>query len=49
FKPPNKGKRKRLIVAGAVVLPLFFIFVLLFTLWWKGYLGGKKSRDPGTV
>ncbi|KAJ6424304.1 hypothetical protein OIU84_025152 [Salix udensis] len=47
FKPPNKGKRKRLIVAGAVVLPLLFIFVLLFTLWWKGYLGGKKSRDPG--
>ncbi|KAJ6315084.1 hypothetical protein OIU78_018550 [Salix suchowensis] len=26
FKPPNKGKRKRLIVAGVVVLPLFFIF-----------------------
>ncbi|KAL9367368.1 hypothetical protein Peur_038567 [Populus x canadensis] len=49
FKPPNKGKRKRLIVAGAVVLPLFFIFVLLFTLWWKGYLGGKKSRDPELV
>ncbi|KAL3611696.1 hypothetical protein D5086_002716, partial [Populus alba] len=49
FKPPNKGKRKRLIVAGAVVLPLFFIFMLLFTLWWKGYLGGKKSRDPELV
>ncbi|KAF9666041.1 hypothetical protein SADUNF_Sadunf16G0187600 [Salix dunnii] len=49
FKPPNKGKRKRLIVAGAVVLPLLFIFVLLFTFWWKGYLGGKKSRDPELV
>ncbi|KAG6737116.1 hypothetical protein POTOM_059889 [Populus tomentosa] len=49
FKPPNKGKRKRLIVAGAVVLPLFFIFMLLFTLWWKGYLGGKKSRDPAQL
>ncbi|KAJ6298990.1 hypothetical protein OIU76_020041 [Salix suchowensis] len=49
FKPPNKGKRKRLIVVAAVVLALLFIFVLLFTLWWKGYLGGKKSRDPELV
>nr|TKS02604.1 putative leucine-rich repeat receptor-like serine/threonine-protein kinase [Populus alba] len=46
FKPPDKG-RKRFIVAGAVVLPLFLILVFLSTLWWKGYLGGRKSRDRG--
>nr|TKS10185.1 putative receptor-like protein kinase RLPK1 [Populus alba] len=48
FKPPDKGRRKRFIVAGAVVLPLFLILVFLSTLWWKGYLGGRKSRDRGT-
>ncbi|KAG6738283.1 hypothetical protein POTOM_057892 [Populus tomentosa] len=48
FKPPDKG-RKRFIVAGAVVLPLFLILVFLSTLWWKGYLGGRKSRDRELV
>ncbi|XP_061944348.1 probable LRR receptor-like serine/threonine-protein kinase At1g07650 isoform X3 [Populus nigra] len=49
FKPPVKGRRKRFIVAGAVVLPLFLILILLSTLWWKGYLGGRKSRDRELV
>ncbi|KAI9376959.1 hypothetical protein POPTR_019G009601v4 [Populus trichocarpa] len=49
FKPPDKGRRKRFIVAGAVVLPLFLILTLLSTLWWKGYLGGRKSRDRELV
>nr|TKS10183.1 putative leucine-rich repeat receptor-like serine/threonine-protein kinase [Populus alba] len=49
FKPPNNGRRKRFIVAGAVVLSLFLIFILLSSLWWKGYLGGRKSRDRGAV
>ncbi|KAI5554395.1 hypothetical protein BDE02_19G009600 [Populus trichocarpa] len=49
FKPPDKGRRKRFIVAGAVVLPLFLIIILLSTLWWKGYLRGRKSRDRELV
>ncbi|KAF9660932.1 hypothetical protein SADUNF_Sadunf19G0015100 [Salix dunnii] len=49
FAPPNSGRRKRFIIAGAVVLPLFLIFILLFSLWWKGYLGGRKPRDRELV
>ncbi|KAG5223949.1 receptor protein kinase [Salix suchowensis] len=49
FDPPNNGWRKRFIIAGAVVLPLFLIFILLSSLWWKGYLGGRKSRDRELV
>nr|TKS10189.1 putative receptor-like protein kinase RLPK1 [Populus alba] len=49
FKPPTKGKRKKLIVAGSVVLLLFLVFILLSVLWWKGYLGGRKSRDQELV
>ncbi|KAG6737306.1 hypothetical protein POTOM_058820 [Populus tomentosa] len=49
FKPPTKGRRKRFIVAGAVVLSLFLVFILLSSLWWKGYLGGRKSRDRELV
>eukprot|EP00258_Populus_trichocarpa_P030718 XP_024446737.1 probable leucine-rich repeat receptor-like serine/threonine-protein kinase At3g14840 [Populus trichocarpa] len=49
FKPPDKGRRKRFIVAGAVVLPLFLILIFLSTLWWKGHLGGRKSRDRELV
>ncbi|KAJ6296975.1 hypothetical protein OIU78_022657 [Salix suchowensis] len=49
FAPPNNGRRKRFIIAGAVVLPLFLIFILLSSLWWKGYLGGRKSRDRELV
>eukprot|EP00258_Populus_trichocarpa_P031479 XP_024447498.1 probable LRR receptor-like serine/threonine-protein kinase At1g53440 [Populus trichocarpa] len=41
--------RKKLIVAGSVVLSLFLIFILLSSLWWKGYLGGRKSRDRELV
>ncbi|KAG5223942.1 leucine-rich repeat receptor serine/threonine-protein kinase [Salix suchowensis] len=49
FDPPNNGRRKRFIIVVAVVLPLFLIFILLSSLWWKGYLGGRKSRDRELV
>ncbi|KAJ6422526.1 hypothetical protein OIU84_027484 [Salix udensis] len=49
FAPPNNNRRKRFIIAGAVVLPLFLIFILLSSVWWKGYLGGRKSRDRGST
>ncbi|KAJ6296978.1 hypothetical protein OIU78_022660 [Salix suchowensis] len=49
FDPPNNGRKKRFIIAGAVVLPLFLIFILLSSLWWKGYLGGRKPRDRELV
>uniref|UniRef100_A0A6N2KBC5 non-specific serine/threonine protein kinase n=1 Tax=Salix viminalis TaxID=40686 RepID=A0A6N2KBC5_SALVM len=51
FDPPNndRRKRKRFIIVGAVVLPLFLIFILLSSLWWKGYLGGRKPRDRELV
>ncbi|KDP21156.1 hypothetical protein JCGZ_21627 [Jatropha curcas] len=47
FKPPisSEDKRKKLIVAGAVVLPLFLIFIITGSLWWKGYLGGRAVKE----
>ncbi|XP_057986146.1 probable leucine-rich repeat receptor-like serine/threonine-protein kinase At3g14840 isoform X1 [Hevea brasiliensis] len=44
FKPPNEIKKK-FIVAGAVVLPLLLIFIVMGTLWWKGCLGGRLLRE----
>ncbi|KAG8634598.1 hypothetical protein MANES_17G061300v8 [Manihot esculenta] len=43
FKPPFDWKKY--IVAGAVVLPLLLIFIIVGTLWWKGCLGGRISRQ----
>ncbi|KAF2305354.1 hypothetical protein GH714_004167 [Hevea brasiliensis] len=43
FKPPIN--RKKFIVAGAIVLPLFLIFIIMGTLWWKGCLGGRVLRE----
>ncbi|KAJ9135979.1 hypothetical protein P3X46_033097 [Hevea brasiliensis] len=43
FKPPKNWKK--FIVAGAVVLPLFLIFIIVGTLWWKGCLGGRVLRE----
>ncbi|XP_050290691.1 probable leucine-rich repeat receptor-like serine/threonine-protein kinase At3g14840 isoform X2 [Quercus robur] len=38
-------KMKMTFVVGAVVLALLFIFMILGILWWKGYLGGRISRE----
>ncbi|XP_057996783.1 probable LRR receptor-like serine/threonine-protein kinase At1g07650 isoform X2 [Hevea brasiliensis] len=43
FKPPKNWKK--FIVAGAVVLPLFLIFIIVGTLWLKGCLGGRVLRE----
>ena len=37
------------IVVGAVVVVLLLIFMILGILWWKGCLGGRKSRENGNV
>ncbi|KAM4101103.1 hypothetical protein ACB094_05G117800 [Castanea mollissima] len=45
FSLPDDGKMKISIVVGAVVVVLLLIFMILGILWWKGCLGGKKSRE----
>ncbi|XP_075664268.1 putative leucine-rich repeat receptor-like serine/threonine-protein kinase At3g14840 [Castanea sativa] len=47
FIPPHDGKKKISIVVlvGAVVLVLLLIFIILGILWWKGFLGGRTSRE----
>ncbi|XP_043807975.1 probable leucine-rich repeat receptor-like serine/threonine-protein kinase At3g14840 isoform X2 [Manihot esculenta] len=47
LKPPSSdgGKRKKFIVAGAIVLPLFLILIVVGTLWWKGCLGGRAAKE----
>ncbi|KAL4627310.1 hypothetical protein ACB092_05G157500 [Castanea dentata] len=45
FNPPDDGKMKISIVVGAVVAVLLLIFMILGILWWKGCLGGRKSRE----
>ncbi|XP_015580614.1 probable leucine-rich repeat receptor-like serine/threonine-protein kinase At3g14840 [Ricinus communis] len=47
FKPPipGGGKRKKLIVAGAVVLPLFVILVIVGTIWWKVHSRAVKEQE----
>ncbi|XP_059435594.1 probable LRR receptor-like serine/threonine-protein kinase At1g07650 [Corylus avellana] len=42
--PPNDDK-KIFIVVGAVVSALVLIFIVLGTLWWKSYIGGRISRE----
>ncbi|EXB36794.1 putative LRR receptor-like serine/threonine-protein kinase [Morus notabilis] len=44
FKPPDENKTKKIIVAG-VLSALCLIFMILGVLWWKGYLGGRPSRE----
>lgn len=48
FKPPDDSKRKIYIVVGVVsaLCLIFFVFVIL---WSKGFFGGKKTREEGTV
>ncbi|KAG6696132.1 hypothetical protein I3842_09G132100 [Carya illinoinensis] len=43
FSPPVKVEI--FIVIGAVVSVLFLILMILGILWWKGCIGGKKSRE----
>ncbi|GMN43453.1 hypothetical protein TIFTF001_012650 [Ficus carica] len=44
FKPPDKSKTTKIIVA-VVLSTLCLIFLIFGALWWKGYLGGRQSRD----
>ncbi|KAK4589620.1 hypothetical protein RGQ29_020265 [Quercus rubra] len=45
FSLPDDGKIKISIVVGAIVVVLLLIFMILGILWWKGCLGGRKSRE----
>nr|XP_023874813.1 probable LRR receptor-like serine/threonine-protein kinase At1g07650 [Quercus suber] len=45
FSHPDDSKMKISIVVGAVVVVLLLIFMILGILWWKGFLGGRKSRE----
>ena len=38
---------KILIGVGAGVSVLFLFFMILVILWWKGYIGGRISREKG--
>ncbi|CAI9772681.1 unnamed protein product [Fraxinus pennsylvanica] len=44
-KPPSKGKKKIFIPTGVTALAIFLILIILFFSWWKGYIGGKISRE----
>ncbi|XP_062096117.1 probable LRR receptor-like serine/threonine-protein kinase At1g07650 isoform X2 [Humulus lupulus] len=44
FKPPDESRSTKIIVIG-VVSPLLLILMILGILWWKGYFGGKPSRE----
>uniref|UniRef100_A0A7N2LP81 non-specific serine/threonine protein kinase n=1 Tax=Quercus lobata TaxID=97700 RepID=A0A7N2LP81_QUELO len=45
FSPPGNSKMKILIGVGVVVSVLFLFFMILVILWWKGYIGGRISRE----
>ncbi|KAK4589473.1 hypothetical protein RGQ29_020159 [Quercus rubra] len=45
FSPPGNSKMKILIGVGAGVSVLFLFFMILVILWWKGYIGGRISRE----
>ena len=47
FSPPGNSKLKILIGVGAGILTLFLFFMILGILWWKGYIGGRISREKG--
>ncbi|KAL5577850.1 hypothetical protein UlMin_019549 [Ulmus minor] len=44
FDPPDEGKNKKFIVVG-VVSALCLILMILGIFWWKGYFGGRESRE----
>ena len=43
------ARRRYLIGVGAAVSVLFLVFMILDILWWKGYIGGKISREKGNA
>ena len=49
FSLPDDGKMKIPIVVGAVIVVLLLIFMIWGILWWKGCLGGRKSRENGNL
>ena len=46
FDPPNKSRSKKYIIIG-VVSAACLLLIALAILWWKGYFGGKASREQG--
>jgi hypothetical protein len=49
FNPPNDRKKKIFVAVGTTVLLSSLVFVILGILRWKGYLGGKTSREEGNL
>lgn len=49
FKPPSHGKQKVYIAVGVVAFGLCVILSVLGFAWWKGYLGGRMSKEQGVV
>jgi hypothetical protein len=47
FNPPDDKKKKIFLAVGAIFFVSILVFVILGILWWKGYLGGKTSREQG--
>jgi len=54
FNPPDaekkmQRKKKIFLVVGTAVLVSSLVFMILGILRWKGYLGGKTSREQGNL
>jgi hypothetical protein len=54
FKPPDAGKKmerkkKIFLAVGTAILVSSLVFMILGILRWKGYLGGKTSREQGNL
>ncbi|XP_051149897.1 probable LRR receptor-like serine/threonine-protein kinase At1g07650 isoform X2 [Andrographis paniculata] len=45
FKPPLSRRAKIFIALGASLFALLLIVVALLFSWWKGYIGGRISRE----
>ncbi|XP_022892353.1 probable LRR receptor-like serine/threonine-protein kinase At1g07650 isoform X1 [Olea europaea var. sylvestris] len=45
FHPYSEGKKKIFIATGAAALAFFLILIILCFSWWKGYIGGRVSRE----
>ncbi|KAG2689232.1 hypothetical protein I3760_09G130700 [Carya illinoinensis] len=45
FHPPDDRKRKIFLALGTVLLVSILVFTILGILRWKGYLGGRTSRE----
>lgn len=49
FPPPDHGKKKIFIAVGAISLGLCLILIIVVIARWKGYLGGRTSREEGII